>query len=103
MKKITSFVAFWLMILTLPLTAYAIAWPGAEMVRHNDIVLNGNSYEPSGVVWNPLNDKLFAVGDSGQITMMNLDGSEQETKSTPVHADYEALAIADPTTNVVYI
>jgi uncharacterized protein YjiK len=82
--------------------AYAITWP-TTFTKHSDIMMSVTPYEPSGLVWNPVTNKLFSVCNTGQLTMMNLDGTGQNNVKAPAYADYEAIAIADFSSSKVYI
>ena len=58
-------------------------------------------YETSGLTWHQGLEKIFAVSDEGVVSMMNRDGTDL------VHwnlgGDFEAITVADHTTNFVYI
>jgi hypothetical protein len=58
-------------------------------------------YEPSGAVWHPHLAKLFVVSDSGLVSMLNDDGTAMTT--WPVSADLEAVTVADPTGDLIYL
>jgi hypothetical protein len=58
-------------------------------------------YEPSGVVWHTVLNKLLTVWDNGTVSMMDYDGTDITNWS--VSGDLEAVCIADPTTDFVYI
>jgi len=58
-------------------------------------------YEPSGAVWHPRLNRLFVVGDGGQISMMNADGTDVSTWT--VGGDLEGICIADPDSDFVYV
>ncbi len=79
----------------------AVIWP-AGLTRHSDILMP-NLYEPSGLAWNSVTNKLFTVSDKGKITMMNMDGSNQDTVTMPSYMDFEAITIVNPNTKKVYI
>ncbi|MDP3981022.1 MAG: SdiA-regulated domain-containing protein, partial [Chlamydiota bacterium] len=112
MKKLSIIsIAIFVTILTSQLVAYAVPWLGS-ITRNNDIqITNVNRYEPSGLAWNSLNDRLFAVSDDGRVTRMNLDGTGQETvnfsyrdpNNGGTYRDFEAITIADPSSDKLYI
>ncbi len=62
-------------------------------------------FEPSGLTWHPRLQKLVIVGDDGDTTTMNLDGSDAQNTffRINVKTDFEAVTIADPATDFVYI
>lgn len=57
--------------------------------------------EPSGIVWHPRLNQLFVISDNGWLHKMNLDGTG--VMSWFLGGDLEAVTIADPATNFVYI
>ncbi len=59
------------------------------------------SYEGSGLLWHPVLRKLFAVSDDGRITRMEASGAMSTTASSA--GDLEAITLADPTTDFVYV
>ncbi|HBU07181.1 MAG TPA: hypothetical protein DEB09_03795 [Candidatus Magasanikbacteria bacterium] len=84
------------------LVVYAVSWP-ANLIRHNDIILTPSTYQPSGLAWNSVTNKLFTVCNTGQVTTMNFDGTAQETTVMPYYMDFEAITIVDPNSTKVYI
>ena len=62
-------------------------------------------FEPSGMTWHPRLKKLVIVGDDGDTTTMNIDGSDAQNTffRINVKTDFEAVTIADPKTDFVYI
>lgn len=58
-------------------------------------------YEPSGAVWHPRLERLFVVSDEGTLSMMRADGGEIVHWELP--GDLEAVAIADPASELIYI
>ena len=62
-------------------------------------------FEPSGMTWHPRLKKLVIVGDDGDTTTMNIDGSDAQNTffRINVKTDFEAVTIADPATDFVYI
>ncbi len=58
-------------------------------------------YEPSGVIWHADLDILFVVSDGGIVTSMDVDGGDLENKT--IGGDLEAVTIADPETDFIYI
>ncbi len=57
--------------------------------------------EPSGLVWHSRLNQLFLISDNGWLHRMNLDGTN--VTSWMVWGDVEAVTVADPATNFVYI
>lgn len=96
-------------VLTLPLVAFAAAWPNLSDSGKISIEVAGN-YEPSGLAWNSVTNKLFTVSDDGKVTMITLDDEGhaigQETsvpRSAGIGTDFEAITIANPNSNMAYI
>lgn len=58
-------------------------------------------YEPSGITWNPVTQKLFLVSDEGIATQMNADGTT--VFDWDLSGDYEGITFADPASDFVYI
>jgi uncharacterized protein YjiK len=83
----------------------ADAWPGSSTgTVIVDTTLDsgdGSEYEPSGLAWNDETDQLLMVGDDGDVTTMNLDGTNLVNHY--IGSDFEGIAIIDPTTNRAYI
>ena len=84
---------------SLSLAVYATTWP-SEISETLQIEMP-SGYEPSGITWNTDTDKLFVVSDNGEMTQMNMDGSDQISVS--VSGDNEAVTIVDPSSSIVYI
>src|SRR3989339_252948 len=90
-------------LLLSPLSSFAVSWP-VTFTRHSDIVISAaGNYEPSGLAWNSVTNKLFSVCNTGQVTIMNLDGSGQDTVKMASYMDFEAITIADPNTTKAFI
>ncbi len=79
-----------------------VAWP-TTLTKHGDIMMATLPYEPSGLAWNPLTNKLLTVCNTGQITVMNMDGTGQVNTKMPSYMDFEAITIVDPNSTKVYI
>jgi|GEM_PF-2291684 len=79
----------------------ADSWPGDS----GSVIADGGSlgagYEPSGIVYHSERNQLVIVGDDGDVTTMNTDGSNIDTDSPG--GDLEGVAIADATSNFVYV
>ena len=58
-------------------------------------------YETSGLTWHQGLEKIFAVSDEGVVSMMNQDGTELVHWN--IGGDFEAITVADHTSNFVYI
>ena len=58
-------------------------------------------YEPSGVVWHHRLDRLFVVSDNGTVSYMKADGTNVVNWS--VEGDLEGIAVADYSSNVIYL
>ncbi len=100
LKLITSFVL--VVILSFSISVYAADWPGDSGVVIGDGTNLGFEYEPSGLAYHSRLDKLVLVGDGGDITTINIDGSGVDTWSDTSN-DLEGVAIADPNTDYVYV
>lgn len=57
--------------------------------------------EPSGAVFHSRQRKLYVVSDTGVLTSMAIDGSA--ANNTIVGGDLEAVCVADPMTNFIYL
>ncbi|MFH1537016.1 MAG: SdiA-regulated domain-containing protein [Patescibacteria group bacterium] len=87
-------------VLFFPGMVSAAAWPGDAGV---EIGVNlGAGYEPSGAVWHEERETLFIVGDDGDITELDEDGTIINTIN-PAGDDLEGIAIADPTSDYIYV
>ncbi|MFZ2979028.1 MAG: SdiA-regulated domain-containing protein, partial [Candidatus Magasanikiibacteriota bacterium] len=102
MKKVFLITIISIIGIASSLVVYAISWP-ANLTRHNDIVLTPSSYQPSGLAWNSVTNKLFTVCNTGQVTIMNFDGTSQQTTAMPYYMDFEAITIVDQNSTKVYI
>lgn len=58
-------------------------------------------YEPSGILWHPGVRKLFLVSDGGVVSSMEADGTGITNWSVP--GDLEAVAVADPRGDFIYL
>ena len=58
-------------------------------------------YETSGLTWHQGLEKIFSVSDEGLVSMMNRDGTELVHWN--IGGDFEAITVADHTSNFVYI
>ena len=63
------------------------------------------SYEPSGAVWHPRLQRLLLVDDGGRITLMDGHGGGAMHLTVPgaPGTDFEAIAVADPRDDRVYV
>src|SRR3989339_411984 len=105
MKKSLILAIFVTILLATPSLVFSIVWPGTGITTANTITMP-SPYEPSGVAWNEVSQKLFAVSDptsdgQNRITMMDADGSNKVTWKSS--GDFEALAITDPASNYLYV
>lgn len=57
--------------------------------------------EPSGIVYHPGRDALYAVGDEGDIARMKTDGTEHEVRLLRPKADLEGITV-NPATGLLY-
>jgi len=76
-----------------------VALPGTE-------IINGASTgrEFSGALWHTNHERLYVVGDSGTLHSMLDDGSDLTLEfSFPDHTDLEGIAVADPSSNFIYL
>ena len=103
-----QFAALGLVILTL-LPAWsgeskADPWPGDTGTEIGNVGSPGGlpaGYEPSGAVWHERLEVLLVVSDEGSVSRMDADG-QNVTTWTP-GGDLEAIAIADPQSDLVYL
>ena len=74
-------------------------WPADSGTQ----IWSGN--EPSGIVWHERLEKLFWVHDKGQVYQMDTDGTLDWSYyiGTPSDWDLEGIAIADPSSDNIYI
>ena len=61
----------------------------------------GVGYEPSGIVYHSGLGKLVLVGDGGDVTTMNIDGSDIDNDH--IGGDFEAVTVANTGTDLVYV
>jgi hypothetical protein len=78
-------------------------WPGNSGTEIGGMDGGGlpSGYEPSGAVWHPGLAQLLIVGDDGDVTKMDLDGSNQVAWSPG--GDLEAITITGPFANLAYL
>ena len=84
--------------------AEADPWPGDSGVEiGNEGGVGGlpSGYEPSGAVWHTGFEMLLIVGDGGQVSAMEADGTNQTTWSPG--GDLEGITVADPDSDLVYL
>jgi len=81
----------------------ADSWPGdsGTMIADDSEGSLESGYEPSGIVYHSVLNKLVLVGDDGNVTTMDIDGDNVNIW-TP-GGDLEGVAIADSTTDYVYV
>lgn len=70
--------------------------PGTAINQHLP-----SDVEPSGIVWHSRLNQLFVISDNGWLHRMNLDGTG--VTSWFLGGDLEAVTVADPASNFVYI
>ncbi|MEF8787754.1 MAG: esterase-like activity of phytase family protein [Planctomycetota bacterium] len=58
--------------------------------------------EPSGLVYHPAREALFAVGDEGHIAHMQTDGSDHEVQVLQDGADLEGITL-NPASGLLYV
>jgi hypothetical protein len=73
-------------------------FPGGPGTPIGDIPVGA---EPSGAGWHARLEKLLVVCDGGLLLTMDADGSNQSSFIIP--GDLEAVCVADPTTDIVYV
>lgn len=82
--------------------AYAVfSWPGDSGSVIGDADNLGAGYEPSGAVWHSRLKQLIIVGDDGDVTKMNSDGSNIVTWHPG--RDLEGVTIADSSSRYIYL
>ncbi len=110
MPPTRHFAALMLVIVSVVYSAHARTaraappWPGDAGVEIGLIGQAGglpSGYEPSGAAWHAGLGMLVIVGDDGDVSIMEADGSNKTTW-TP-GGDLEAVAIADPGDTLVYL
>ena len=72
-----------------------------EVLPGTSVVNLPVGYETSGLTWHQGLEKIFAVSDEGVVSMMNRDGTELVHWN--IGGDFEAITVADHTSNFVYI
>ncbi len=82
-----------------PVAGWAASWPATEATEIGGGL--GAGYEPSGAVWHERLGHLLLVGDDGDLTELASDGTI--INSFSASADYEAITVADPASNYVYV
>ncbi len=110
MTKKLSFLLFFLMVLAIPAFVFSVAWPATGTTSDDTITLP-SPYEPSGLAWNEVTQKLFTVSDptsdGNRITMMDADGNIEKTwkkvSKDRQGGDFEALTIVDPQSDYIYV
>jgi hypothetical protein len=64
-----------------------------------------NFPEPSGIVFHPLRETLFVVGDEGDLGEMKIDGTPLRKKHYPAETfrmDFEGITV-NPLTGLLYV
>ena len=78
----------------------ALAFPGD--LPGVDIGVNlPAGFEPSGAVWHDRLERLFVVHDGGTLASMDANGNDVQTWA--IGGDFEGVAVADPSTDLIYI
>ncbi|MCC6451141.1 MAG: hypothetical protein IT574_11360 [Candidatus Aureabacteria bacterium] len=91
----TAVAAFFL---SLPSPALSAPWPGDG---GTDITGDlPSTYEPSGIIWHDRLETLFLVHDKGWVARLESDGTFDAWN---VGGDLEALAVADPSSDYLYL
>ena len=85
-----------------PLSLAAEAWIGDQgtLIAGRDNGLH-SGYEPSGAFFNTESQKLIIVGDDGDVSTMNADGTDVTTWSPG--GDLEGITMIDPSSTLVYL
>jgi uncharacterized protein YjiK len=73
--------------------------PNEPTTNINQSLYNG--YEPSGMVYHPLLDKIFLVGDDGDLTRMDTDGNN--AVNFKINGDLEGVTVKPNEEEYVYI
>lgn len=84
--------------------ADADLWPADSGVEIGNVGGAGglpSGYEPSGAVWHTGLGVLLVVGDGGQVSQMDADGTNVTTWSPG--GDLEGITIDDPDSDLVYL
>ncbi|MCP4005368.1 MAG: hypothetical protein GY725_14340 [bacterium] len=103
-KALVALVAWSLTAFLAAGRAEADPWPGDSGVEIGDVGGVGglpSGYEPSGAVWHTGLGVLLVVGDGGQVSEMDADGTNVITWSPG--GDLEGITIADPDSDLVYL
>ena len=87
-----------LFLLVTPSLVMGTTWIPDETTEIQQNLYSG--YEPSGIVYHPYHDLLFLVGDAGDVTKMNTDGSG--VTSWAVGGDLEGITFI-PGSEYVYV
>ncbi|PLX27104.1 hypothetical protein C0581_03680 [Candidatus Parcubacteria bacterium] len=77
---------------------------GFSWTRDSAVEIQQNlasNYEPSGVIWNPDYNALFVVSDEGDLTKINIDGSNET--AWRIGGDLEGLTIDQSDPRYIYI
>ena len=103
-KTLGAIVASSLTALLASSGARAAPWPADSGVEIGNV--GGGSglpsgYEPSGAVWHTGRGVLLVVGDGGQVSQMDADGTNVTTWSPG--GDLEGITIEDPDSDLVYL
>ncbi|MBI5003039.1 SdiA-regulated domain-containing protein [Candidatus Woesearchaeota archaeon] len=100
MKTKTTCISIFVLLLLFAQTVFAASWPTQST---GTVISSGlpSTYEPSGAVWHPRLNALFVVSDDDMITRMDIDGTD--VTSWTLSGDLEGLAIADPSSNYIYV
>ncbi|MFA5793130.1 MAG: hypothetical protein WC897_04670 [Candidatus Gracilibacteria bacterium] len=106
LRKLVSVFVFVFLFGLMPGIGFAtvsapLAWPGSTSGTDIDSGLHGIGFEPSGLFWNDVSNKLFGVGDGGQVVSMNADGSGVTTWA--VSGDLEGITFVDESSSIVYL
>ncbi len=98
--KTTLFISIFVLLSLFAQTIFAASWP----TQSTGTTISGglpSGYEPSGAVWHPRLNALFVVSDDNIVSRMNIDGTD--VTSWTLTGDLEGLAIADSSSNYVYV
>lgn len=101
MFRVRYFIAAIVAVAPMMAVAATLAWPAGDATQIGSSSNIGSSFEPSGAVWNSVEEKLYVVSDEGDIVQMNADGTAVEEWS--LSGDFEGLAIADHSTSKIYV
>ncbi len=103
MKRIVKYILF---------SSFVFLFAGVFGVRAADWPANGGTdigtdlvagYEPSGIVWHDRLERLFLVGDDGDVTKMTSTGTIESEWSYGSAFDLEGAAIANSSSNYIYL